>query len=353
MEKQKEFISIIWGYHEQIFSFEKEQNYHMLPLEVMKEEWFQCEIFAIDSAVKIEDDPNFVEGVKVIYCKNIFRYLLYLWRNRNAIIYSNSLTIKTLFVWLIWKRTIFYPHDNIFWRTDKNAIKKIVIKFFYRFFTKIRINNDNECNEIEKIKKWLWCICPLNISNKFLDTDFSNRSWATFIWNLTHVKNPEFLIDTCKILREKKINFNIKIIWNDSYNKNWKCFKDLVVENNLEEYIDVLWFIWHKELKNILSQSLIYINTSIWEWQCLAVYEWALAWNVLCLQKIRSFPSVFRSNAFYHATPLELANNIIFLLWNSTKLRPMIINNQEMILENYNYEKIKKDIREMFLKLDI
>jgi hypothetical protein len=31
----------------------------------------------------------------------------------------------------------------------------------------------------------------------------------------------------------------------------------------------------------------------------------------------------------------------------------MIINNQEMILENYNYEKIKKDIREMFLKLDI
>jgi hypothetical protein len=32
----------------------------MMPLEAMQELGYECEIFAIDSQVKIEDDPNFV-----------------------------------------------------------------------------------------------------------------------------------------------------------------------------------------------------------------------------------------------------------------------------------------------------
>ena len=76
----------------------------MMPLEAMKEQGYECEIFAINSQVKIEDDPNFISWVKVIYYKNIFQYLSYLRRNRNAILYSNSLTIKTLLVGIIEKR---------------------------------------------------------------------------------------------------------------------------------------------------------------------------------------------------------------------------------------------------------
>jgi hypothetical protein len=59
--KTKKFISVIWGYHAQIFSFHKEENYHMLPIEIMKEEGFECEIFSLESKARIEDDPNFVE----------------------------------------------------------------------------------------------------------------------------------------------------------------------------------------------------------------------------------------------------------------------------------------------------
>lgn len=351
MWKNKKFISIIWWYHKQIFTFEAEQNYHMMPVQVMKDQGYECEIFSIDSQVKIEDDPNFIEWVKVIYYKNISWYLYYLWNNRKSIIYSNSLTIKTLLVWMIWKRTVFIPHDNIFWRTWKNIFKKYLIIFFYSFYTKIRVNNGDELLEIENIKKWLWCICPLNISNKFLNKNLNWRNWATFIWNLTFAKNPEFLIETCKILKNKNIDFQINVIWEDRYNKNGKTFLKVIRDYWLEDYITILWFKNHREIKDILSKSLIYINTSIWEWQCLAVYEWALAWNILCLQNIMSFPSVFNDNAFYHDTPEELCWNILNVLENKEDYSLKIKNNQKMILDKYNYGYIYNRLKNMFLKL--
>ncbi len=131
--KNKKFISVIWWYHKQIFSFDKDQNYHMNPLQIMKDEGYKCEIFAIDSQVKIEDDPNFIEWVNIIYYKNIFSYIWYLFKNRNNIIYSNSLTIKTLLVWLIWKKTFFMAHDQVLPLLEKK-LKRSIVLFFYKFF---------------------------------------------------------------------------------------------------------------------------------------------------------------------------------------------------------------------------
>ena len=345
----KKFISIIWWYHQQIFTFEREQNYHMLPIEVMQEEWYSCEIFAIDSQIKIEDDPNFIEGTKVIYYKNIFQYLHYLWKNRKSIMYSNSLTIKTLLLWCIWEKTIFYPHSYPFW---SGKIKSTVITFFYIFFEKIRINNIDEFTEVEKIKKWLAYICPLPVSKKFLYEDTKNRKGWVWIGNLTSIKNPEFLIEVCKMLQKKQIDFQIDIIWEDRYKKHGKNFQNLIEEHNLEKYIKILGFLPHKEIEKKLRKSYIYINTSISEWQCLAVYEGALSWNVLCLPDILSFLSVFWENAFYHNTSGELFENIMYLLDDGIDTRRIVKKNQEMILEKYSYEKIKQETKKMFLSLE-
>lgn len=344
----KKFISIIWWYHKQIFSFDKKQNYHMLPIDAMQEELFECEIFAIDSQVKIEDDPNFIVGTKVIYYKGFFDYLIYLFENRNAIIYSNSLTIKTLLVWIIWKKTVFYPHSFPFWHS---FIKNLIINFFYKFFTKIRINNKDEALKIEEIKKWLSYICPLSISDWFLSKKNTNRKDWIWIWNITDIKNPEFLIETAKKLKKQKVNFKISIIWEDRYDKWWKNFWDLVKENNLENYIVLLWVLAYSEIKNKLSKSLIYINTSISEGQCLAVYEWALSWNILCLQNILAFPSVFWEKAFYHNIPDDLYKNIIKILKSFEYNYSLVEENQKMILEKYNYDYIKTETKKMFLSI--
>ena len=350
MKKYKNFVSIIWWYHGQIFSFEKEQNYHMLPLEVMKEEWFYCEIFAIDAWVKIEDDPNFVTGVKVIYYKNIFQYLLFLWRRRNAIMYSNTLTLKTLVVWLIWKRAIFFAHDQALPLKEK-VLKNIVVAFFYRFFSFIRCINSGE-KELLMEKCIESYVLPLSVSDNFYNDNLGWRSGGFFIGNLYHDKDPEFLIRTCKILQDKKIDFVIEIAWEDRYDKDGKNFSDLIKENNLENYIKILGFIPHKELQKKLNTSLFFINTSISEWQCLAAYEAALAGCSLCLANILSFPSVFKKNALYHNVPEQLASNIEYIIENPDERKDMIQKNSKMILKDYSFNKIKKNTKEMFLSLE-
>lgn len=322
----------------------------MLPIEAMQEEWFECEIFAIDSQVNIEDDPNFIKWTSVIYYKWFLDYLIYLFKNRNSIIYSNSLTINTLLVWIIWKKTVFMPHDQAI-PLENKKIKRLLVLFFYNFFSFIRVINTWELALLNKY--WIKSnILTLSISEDFLCNNFSNKTWAVFIWNLYSDKNPEFLIDTMKKVIEKHPDFILQIAWEDRYIANWLNFFQKIKENKLENNVKILWFIPHLELKHILKTSLIYINTSISEWQCIAAYEAAISWNILCLQNILAFPSVFWKNAFYHKTSQELAQNIIDILEEKSLYINTIKENQKMILEKYNYDYIKNETKKMFLQLN-
>ncbi len=143
MAPAQKFVSIIWGYHKQIFTFTREQNYHLLPVEVMSKKGYVCEIFAIDSQVEIEKDPNFPKNTKVIYYSGFTKYIGYLWQNRQSLVYVNSLTLKTLFSSLILRRSIFMAHDQVLPLASKR-FKRIVTLFFYRFFSKIRVINSAE-----------------------------------------------------------------------------------------------------------------------------------------------------------------------------------------------------------------
>ena len=346
MKKTKKFISIIWWYHKQIFSFEKEQNYHMMPLEAMKEQGYECEIFAINSQVKIEDDPNFISWVKVIYYKNIFQYLSYLRRNRNAILYSNSLTIKTLLVGIIGKKTIFMAHDQTL-PLESNKWKRKFVLFFYRFFSWIRVINKGESDLLQNygIKNY---ILPLSLSKNFFCSNFEHKSWACFVGNLYEDKNPEFLIGVIKKVIEKYPDFILYIAWEDRYFKHNMNFKQLICNEWLEKNIQVLWFIPHSKLKALLWKSLIYINTSVSEGQCLAVYEAVLAWCMLCLQNILSFPTVFEDRAYYHTTKEELTHNILLCLEHQQENIVLVEKNQKMILDHYNYDAIKDKLITLF-----
>jgi len=317
-----------------------------MPFEIMVEQWYECELFAIASQVRIEDDPNFIPGIKVIYYKNIFSYIWYLLQNKSAIIYSNSLTIKTLLVGMIGKNTFFYAHSYNFWN---NVLKRYIIQFFYKFYTKIRVNNTDELREINQVRSDLWYICPLVISDHYLYNIQQDRNNAVFVWNLTDIKNPEFLIETCGILQQENIDFRIDVIWEDRYQKDGNNFSDIIIHNKLEKYIILHGFLKPEQIKEKLETSLIYINTSRSEWQCLAVYEWALSGNILCLPNIISFPGVFWEHALYHNTPEELANNIITILKNKTSYNESIEKNQKMILETYSYEVIKKQLYHLLL----
>ncbi len=315
----------------------------------MKEEGYECEIFAIDARVRIEDDPNLVSWVRIIYYTNFLNYLFYLWKNRKALIYSNSLTIKTLLVGIIGKYSVFMPHDQAL-PLESKKLKRIVTLFFYKFFSSIRVVNAWEQSLLHS-----WSIkseiLPISISEQFYKKNETPRDGLVFVGNLYYDKNPEFLIETMKIL-EKKWDKNILHIYGeDRYNKNSKNFSDLVKEAWLESKIQIHGFVPHNELAGELAKRKIYINTSLSEGQCLTAYEAAYAGCALCLQNILAFPSVFHENAHYHETPLDLAQNILRILEDPIREEKSILQNQAMIRDEYNYTFLKKKMRSYFLSL--
>lgn len=347
---KKKFISIIWWYHKQIFTFTKEQNYHMLPLEVMKEDWYECEIFAIDSKVKIENDPNFVKWVNVVYYKNIFQYLSYLFKNRESTIYSNSLTIKTLLVGMIWKRTVFIPHDLIFWW---NKLKSVIIHFFYRFFTKIRLNNDKEVEMVNKIKNNLWIKIPLVVSGDFYNPNFKFKEDNIFIslWNLIPKKHPEIILQALKIVKDNGYEFKLKVIWEDRLLWYYKTtYKELIHKYELDNYVECLWFVKHEELPNLLDGACLYLNASTQEWLCLAVYESALMWFMPILPNIISFDWIFWDDGLYYKSwnIQDFADKIMYYLNHRNDFFDKIRRIQQKILKEYNYDIIKSEIKFLF-----
>ena len=346
---KKKFISIIWWYHAQILSFDAKQNYHMLPIEVMKDEGYECEIFAIDARVRIEDDPNLIEWVKIYYYTNFFSYLYYLWKNRHALIYSNTLTIKTLLVGMVARQSVFMPHDQAV-PLESKKLKRLVTLFFYRFFSSIRVINAWE-RELLGLHGIHSEILPISISESFYAKNNGNRDGYVFVGNLYADKNPEFLIETMSILEESWDKSILHIYGEDRYNKDSKNFVQVVEESWLESKITIHGFIPHKELAEELAKRMIYINTSISEGQCLTAYEAAYAGCSLCLQNILAFPSVFHERAHYHSTPEELANNILFILANPESENTSIEENQTMIRDEYNYTFLKEKMRRYFLSI--
>ena len=194
------------------------------------------------------------------------------------------------------------------------------------------------------IKKDIAYICPLVISKAFLDTSVNKREWGIFIGNLSSAKNPFFLLEACLLLQKKNIKFHINIIWED---RIW--FYHQIKKYHLEDYLSILWFIPHNSIKEYLRNAEILINTSLGEWQCIAVYEWALSGCVLCVPNILSFPSVFWENALYHNSVEELSDNVILYLKDKEIFEQKIIANQNMILSEYNYTTIYWKLKQLFL----
>lgn len=341
MEKKK-FISIVWWYHKQIFHFEKQQNYHMLPIEIMLEKWYECEIYAIDSRVQIEKDPHYISGVTVVYHKGILSYIYYLLKNRKSIFYSNSITLKTLFVWVLVKKSVFYSHAYLF---GDSFIKRIIICFFYRFFSRIRVNNYKEAVEINKIKKGGAYICPLVVSDSFYVPDRKEveKYKGVFLGNLCDIKNPIFLLNAIESLKRKNIYVEISFIWEDRIN-----FLEEIKKRDISDRCKILWHKNPEAIKEIFTEVNFLVNTSLSEWQCLAVYEAALAWKYLLLPYQISFYPVFEENALYHTNQTELEDNIEkIILWNTLN-ETHLKNNQKMILETYNIHENKKNLYNMF-----
>jgi glycosyltransferase involved in cell wall biosynthesis len=348
--QNKQFYSIIWGYHKQIYNFPKEQNYHIHPLVVAKELGYSVSMISIDDIHPPEDDPNFPKDVRVLRFHSITSYLWFLIQNRDAAFYVNTLTIKSLIVWLFVKRSIFIPHDYIF---GSNWIKKQIIRFFYRFFTKIRVNNPAEAHEINLLKNDLAEIVPLVINTKAITPPRHKHQFILLsLWNLIPKKNPELLLQALAETKRRGYSFRLLTIWSDRLKENGfhQSYNELIEKYELSHQVQYLWYLPFEEAREHIAKASIYVNMSSHEWLCIAVYESICAGLGVILPNILSFEWIFWEDAYIYKDweSYALADAIILAYKEQSLLPEKISHMQALIETGYNYENITHKLTELF-----
>lgn len=345
-KKNPKFVDIIWGYHEQLAKLSPVENYHMQALEVANSLGYDLDILLINSAANIKNDPNFANRANICHYESIFKYIFFLFRNRKSLIYANTYTWQSFLAPFICRRVIFMGHDSV---VRKNWKKQLIQDFVFRFFYKIRVISEGEKIFLEKrgIKSKKIFVIPLAIDvNNFYFSDKVARNNLVFLGNVTPDKNIK---DILLALNEVVKMFpNLKLeIFGEIRDAN---FYSIVDSLGLKNNIIIHGFVPHSSLAPYLRKTLIYVNSSISEGQCLAAYEAVLAGNALCLPNTISFTDVFKDSALFHNLydSSQLAKNIIKYLTDINLINNNVLCGQNYVLDNYTKEKINNQVEKLF-----
>jgi glycosyltransferase involved in cell wall biosynthesis len=217
-----------------------------------------------------------------------------------------------------------------------------------RFFSKIRLNNEaektfllNEGLAEEKLK-----VVPLSIpleNYKILNNN-EERKDLVYFGNITAKKNLPTIVKACSLVAKKYPGIKLHLIGRE-YEK--------IEENLIGQKLQIVrhGFIEKTSDVNVLlNKFLISLNSSFDEGMCVAVYNTALAGCALCLPKIMSFTQVFKDKALFHEVndSKQLAKNIIFYLENQSMAQEHNKQCREMIMRDYNYQKISEQMKDLF-----
>lgn len=176
------------------------------------------------------------------------------------------------------------------------------------------------------------------------------RKDLVYFGNVTAKKNLPTIFKAFELVKEKHPEIKLNII-GKIHDEQFNLFiKDLELEKNI---IIHGYLPQEENLNQILNKTLISLNSSLDEGQCVAVYDTALSGNVLCLPKIISFESVFKDKALFHDIydHEKLAENILYFINN-----PDIVNDYRdqclnMIKKYYSRNRIENELRQLINKI--
>ena len=350
--KKTKFISIIWGYSENMYSFSEEENYHLHILSIAKQKGFLPCVIIKNGKKIIEKDPHFDSDIKIIEYKNIFNYLFNITKYsiQNSIFYVNSYEWQSFIVPFFSRRTIFMGHSQT--KRSSTKLQKIQ-NFVFKFFKLIRLNNETEKKYLisQGTKKDKLMIVPLIVSQKIFKLEEKiQKKDLVYFGNITPTKNIETILKSFSVVRDIKPDIKLNIIGN-IYDPN---FETQVQKLKLEESIVIHGYLKQdSKLTNLLNSFLIYLNSSKSEGQCVAVYDAALCGCVLCLPNIMSFSDIFKEKALFHEVNdyEQLASNILQYLDKPDMIEEYREKCIFTIKEDYSQKVIEEKLKLMLSKI--
>ena len=304
--------------------------------------WFVIKIFPQDFRIFLPLETSFSmfqeikKEIKNSEQKIIWHiHSYYLWMFDFLIIY---LSIK--------KQTIF-AHHRWWWFTWK-ALPYSIYKYLFilpiilRFCDKIFIQNKTELNRINNkyfINKNKLVYFPNSIKKQIqkIDKKNDNHIKIVFLWRLEKVKWISDILESILYLKNNNIRFEITFIW------EWTQ-KDFIFSyckiNKIN--FNITWWIWKKELENILIKSYIsLIANRKKEWSSNSVLEAQSFWIPVIsydIEWINDF--IINNETGYLVKNLEEYKNKLLYLCNNQDAHKYM-SKKSIININNNFEKNK------------
>ena len=348
--KQKKFVSIIWGYSTHMYAFAPEENYHLHALKVAKELGYKPYAIVRDGKKQMIADPHFDPDIEVIDYKNAFQFFFHIIRLSilQSVFYVNSYEWQSFVVPFFARKTIFMAHTQPKRQTPR---RQRIQNFVYKFFTAIRLNNEEEKEFLlkEGTAPNKLQVVPLVVSQdvfKVTNPHINERKDLVYFGNVTAKKNLPTIIKAYEQVRETKPDIKLHIVGRI----HDLSVIDLINASKHKDGIIQHGFLQNEQLVVVLNKMLIYLNASFDEGQCVAVYDAALSGCALCLPNIMSFVGVYKNSALFHnvTDSNKMAENILHYIDHPELIERHIALNLAMIRENYSTEVIEYKMRELF-----
>lgn len=344
----KYFTFIISEHSDVLHKYSYIENYYTWPIhEVIKSGY--TPIVISRNYHNTISDPNLPKGVLVYDFKNWCNYLFLIlkYRFRSNSFYCNSVSYMSFLPAFISNKTIFMGHTQ---PKRQTLFKQKVFNFIMNRFSKIRLNNVSEQDFLIKqgvLESKLFVI-PLPISFEVfkLHQDVKKTHDILLFGAISKVKNISTINKAISIVIEKYPHARINIFGKES---DYHLNDDVYYNRNNNNY-DLHGFVQQSDyLGKELNKSSVYVNSSIMEGQCVAVFNAALTGNALCLPKIMSFTEVFKDCALFHEVNdyEQLAKNVIFFLENEDERKKCNLRAIEMIKDNYDIKVIEHKMRDL------
>lgn len=185
-------------------------------------------------------------------------------------------------------------------------------------------------------------VSDLFINEQSISNNNSNKFIITTVARITKQKRLDILIQAIKNLIDVGLNVKLKIIGGDYYdNTYFEFISEQIQKYNLTENIEIIGFISQSEISSIYKQSTIYVQSSYYESQGIAIIE-AMATGLPIVTTYQDALNEYFINGengyFYNGDNAQELTLILEKLLQNAVLRTEISNQNINKTENFKWE---------------
>lgn len=342
------FVSIIWGYHAQLFNFTPVENYHLHALKIAKELGYTPEVYLIAPRVAIENDPNFDPDITVTHHRGTRGMIRFLWKHRNSVVYANTVIWQNfVLVPILCRFAVFMAGDSIRRRSWlKQKIETLALHGYWR----VRLVAPGEktfllSEGIPKRKAW---VVPMPLATDLFAPAATPGRDLVFLGNVTPDNDFPTILAALALVSQKIPDIKLHIL-GEVRIPEWDA---LVAENTVQGNIVLHGQQTHAQIASILPSFSICVSSVISSGQHLSIYESALAGLGLCIPNTMQFNSVFTDMALFHELydSAGLAHNILQYLEQPALRSTHAQKAERLVREQFTAEVLEPKMKALFTR---